>query len=560
MKNRSKASALSSEGSSSSLVQGNSSSATTTNIVTPSSSSYNSSIALNSVDASMISNNSGGISVNTSNTASTSGGTSIINGGSNHHQKTNRPHLDDRQVVELYFGNLHNNMRLIEKSELEKYLFDKNSILPGREEVIAMFAAMKATWEQSLGYEGAEETAKEARTLMGLLFDEHSNYYVACAYGFLAYYEVGCGRFKTARFYIQCIDFYFKEMSEQETQNMTLYQSCLKKFTTYLTMLSKTSGNMIETTLDWVELYEKYMGISLPIDWKLMVSQDLTEFNYMAIIKVIEVILDIGGIHLKDSPGLTLKNYTVVSSIIFHSLRIKMLTSVNRERDKIEESALRIIEATESEIFIILPPLVVTPIMAACKIHLYIVTLIEKGERKNCDESSPLGPIDYYMVLAKGLRAVKLLGKRFPRVNLYHRNMIQEMESILEKKAFYNSLSELINSFNTHSMPSSYKVPGFESNSQFFRFISNEMTSNNHQPSIEQRRLYENSISTLLSEIQHMSAEQEMINNNNNTSTQQQQQPTAANHEWDDVQQLFNTVYTDNDFSSFLLDEEDERK
>lgn len=377
---------------------------------------------------------------------------------------TTEKHLDKRKVLDIYYTL--NSERLIERQDLERYLSNRTSsrstkdseedlenasefIVDNKKEVFAMFLAMKAYYEQQMGMEGAEETIKKAHEALSKIFDKHSNFYVACAYAFMAGYESACGRVKNAKFYLHFLNFYFDEMSEEEKQNLTIYHKNLKKHQQFITLGCKNDSSIMTLIRDWVEVYETFLGLSFPTVWKSLVTQHLNINNYMLIIKIIETMEQIGRIHLSKTRDETLlKIFDDAATFVVNGIKIGILSAVGCGRDMIEESAITITKATQSNFFHLLPPFIVPHLVAATKVHMHIVKSIERGERKHFDAvnspnnvNSTLESVDYYDVLSKDLRGLRMLGKRFKKVLLQNKKLLDEVEEILQRKQLFSTLT-----------------------------------------------------------------------------------------------------------------------
>ncbi|EFC40981.1 hypothetical protein NAEGRDRAFT_80888 [Naegleria gruberi] len=396
--------------------------------------------------------------------------------------KTPEKHLDKRKVLDLYFNIFGNGMPVIERKDFEGYLSSKsnnskdddeeiitegNDIMPNKKEVYAMFLAIKAICEQRTGLSDlAEETMKKAREALSKFFDEHSNFYVSCCYAFMCIYESGCGRLKTAKYYLQSVNFYLDELSEEEQQNLTIYQKNLKKIRSFCKVCSSNDSGVLSLLKDWPNVFEKTLGIQIPTEWRTLLEQDLTPNNYSTMIKVVETLLHIVRMHLtKTGSERNLKIFDMGSTIVFHGIRLGILSAVNRGKELIEESALKITFGTENELFLFVPPPIVAHVAAAAKVHLHIVKSIEAGERQNPEvmmvptvnygEEPRVGTVDYYEILAKDLRALNILSKRYKKVSLFHKTLMQEMEEIINRKHLMSAL----NLFTSHSLNDGSKQP-----------------------------------------------------------------------------------------------------
>jgi len=404
-------------------------------------------------------------------------------------------HLDKRKVLDLFYNVFNSETPIIERKEFENYLASKsnntkeddidevtndNDVMPNKKEVFALFLALKAICEQRSGMPDlAEESMKRARDAISKIFDEHSNFYVACTYAFMSIYESGCGRVKTARYYLQSVNFYFDEMSEEEQNSLTVFQKNLKRIKGFAVVCSGNDTHLSSLLKDWPNLFEKALGIQLPSEWKAIISQDIGITNYLPILKIIDAMYHMLRLYIaKSRAEKNVKIFDMAAPIVMGGMRIAILNTVNRGKDIIEESALRITLCTENELFIFVPPPIVAHVAAAAKVHLHIVRSIEKGERENPEvtmvpsitygKESTLSTVDYYEILAKDLRALNILSKRYKKVALFHKAMMQEMEDIIHRKHLMKALTM----FSKHSL--NEDMPQTDTESGIFSLPSSE--------------------------------------------------------------------------------------
>jgi len=114
--------------------------------------------------------------------------------------------LSKKSIIELYYKMICDHFIIMDRNELEKYILGKNveeNELPYKKEMQIFFLSIQCLCEQRLGMgDQAEKTAKKARDAISKYFDEFSNYIIACAYCNLGCFELGNGRPKHSRFYI----------------------------------------------------------------------------------------------------------------------------------------------------------------------------------------------------------------------------------------------------------------------------------------------------------------------------------------------------------------------
>ncbi|KAG2385726.1 hypothetical protein C9374_003541 [Naegleria lovaniensis] len=422
-------------------------------------------------------------------------------------------HLDKRKVLDIYYNVFTEHMIVIERKEFESYLstrtssnsardedeeiitnFNETEVMPNKKEVYVLFLCIKAVCEQRVGLvDLAEETGKKARDALSKIFDEHSNFYVACAFAYLSIYEAGCGRLKTAKYYLNSLNFYFDELSQEEEEHMTLHQKNLKRLRSFANICAKNDQGVLQLLKEWPGVYEKLLGITLPTEWKTLLAQDLTINNYMAVINVVESLLKVVRLHIiKSGTVKNLKIYDMGQVFVSNGIKIGILSAVNRGKELIEECALKITLATELELFVFVPPPIVAHCAAAAKVHLHIVKAIENGERQNPEigmvpsvsgGEPTLGTIDYYEILSKDLRALNILSKRYKKVSLFHKSLMNEMEDIIQRKHIMSAMTRVCSSFSDDYPPNNF-VSGLLSDLEKMRATTNVYPLPSTQPSI----------------------------------------------------------------------------
>jgi len=303
---------------------------------------------------------------------------------------------------------------------------------------------IKALCEQQIGMKDlAEETLQHARSCLCRVFDRFEDFHVACAYAFLSLYESGCGRMKTAKFYAQSVDFYFNEMTREEAQSMTVYQHTLKRIRGFARLWIGNSDHLAMLP-EWPHMFERTHGISVPVEWKETLAQEVGPLNYFSMLQIIDSMYETLRNHFveKNSPKFA-KIFELVEPMVICAMRIAILTRVDRGRDIVEDSALRITLLTEHEYFVMMPPPIVSHVVLSARIHLHIVKCIERGERENPvlttlpsrnGKAPVLGLLDYYDVLSKDFRALNMMSCRFKKVNLFYRDLLNEMETVLHQR------------------------------------------------------------------------------------------------------------------------------
>ena len=348
-------------------------------------------------------------------------------------------HLDRTKVLDLFYNIFGLTNPVIERKQFEQLLSD------GKDDVKTMYLAIRAMCEQHVGLnELAEDSIKQTRSRLTSSFDQYSNFYIVCAYLFMSLYESGCGRMKTARFYIRSVDFYFEEMSIEESMALTTYQINLRKLLA-MAQVWIGNGDHLAMLKEWSLLLEKH-GIQVPTECRTLLEQDVSIENYIAILKTVELLVELSYQKYQSSSPKSEKFFDLfklAQPIIISSFRIAILSHVNRSRNIVESNALRVTQSTQHELFNMMPPVVVSHIVLASRVHLDICRSIQRGERENPvlmevpitsifgDNATTLELTDYFQVLEKDFRALRILSIRFKKVSLLYGDLMEEIEQVL---------------------------------------------------------------------------------------------------------------------------------
>ncbi|EFC50437.1 predicted protein [Naegleria gruberi] len=395
--------------------------------------------------------------------------------------------IEIRKYIDQYFTILHE-IKFIEKEELELYMLrsDNSAQLPNFKQIRALFYCIVAHLTQILALECADDSLNRAVEAVREFFNEYSNFYVACSYGLLALVEVGYGRVKNARFYLKFVDFYMDELAKEDRNNY--YVVNLQKLQIVVCVDAKFDSSVSCVVRDWFYILGKYIGIELPKEWKDFIVQEIDENNYILFIQMLQALIQIGKLNLKDEK--TVRFYNETADMLYHGIRIRILTEMNKSPELVEESALKIVHLTESDMFSVSPGFLSNSIAASAKVILHIVRLIEMGHRKNCDEFSIHGPINYFQILSKIYRGLQIMGKRFRKVFLLQGSTIKEIEIILNQYSLNSPLTRV----DMNNISSENSGPSI---TEFFQIISANKDTSEYE-----RMQYERNVFNILQHIQ----------------------------------------------------------
>ena len=339
-----------------------------------------------------------------------------------------------KQIIDLYYVMICDHYIIVEKELLEKYILNEEITdqQPLKKEMNAFFHSIQALLEQRFGFcEIAEKSAKKSRDLLSKIFDQVSNYYVACCYSSLGIYEIGTGRGKLAKFYIKTAKFYFDGIELEKLNNserlllelisvMELMieddlgtNKILKDFPSYFYMATSTS-----VPQQFLEKIPQQVDLSNLETYLEVICQSLKEF-FISKAKSTRSQFDL----IWYSAG---SNYYF--EIVHYGLKLLFLIQNCPEyRSEIEQTACKITLLSDSEYFPFTTFAAIPYFTMASRVHVQVAKEIEKGLRSNLS-------YDIYSMITKDYRSLHVLKSRYKRVNVVAGSVILEMEEILKKR------------------------------------------------------------------------------------------------------------------------------
>jgi len=385
-------------------------------------------------------------------------------------------HLQQSQTLEMYYYVLCTfpAVKAVEREEFEIHL--NEYMAAGRraskksQDMYLMFLAIRALGEQRCSMtEAAEDSMLMCRRELGRVFFEHSNFYVACTYAYLIMYEAGCGRLETAQYYMESVYFYIRNIREEQPRIREKEFNFMKFLLALLDTGCTNDFNLLTIVKQWPDFFSEYLEITLPAEWKVILSQKLDQYNFRAYIKIIDF-MDTLASSMRDLPKCDNTIEDIFSSITTDGMRILVLEAVNEDPALLEQYALKITQTTQHELFTLAPSFIIPYVAAAARSHLNIVKMIEKGLRANpssCPVMSSTGEIatvivDYYSVLRHDLHALEVLSKKYQRVKIFHGTYMEEMEQILRTRNVTPPIENNFQQINPLYLAYSNHYPSFD--------------------------------------------------------------------------------------------------
>ncbi|EFC47028.1 predicted protein [Naegleria gruberi] len=301
---------------------------------------------------------------------------------------------------------------------------------------------MQGLVEQRFGMESLRSIEK-CRELLSKNFDNFTNYTVACTYKLLSRYEMGYGRVNYSRFYLNCVKSYFDGNEPKNSFERNMKQLIR---TAEIVDSHNEMGHLFVKNLP--EIFEAITNLPLPDEIIKVLQQDsVNSTNYLDQMKIIEIIVNHTVQFSKEKTNSYkteeqrkfIDNYLEnFKSIFLNGLSISMLMRSGQGNELIEEAALKVTYSSETEYFPLLPIFVLPYVALASRFHLQIVKQIENGQTQQESKKNPTS-VDYYEILAKDLLALRVLAKRYKRVEFSYGTMMNEMDEILKKKVEQSS-------------------------------------------------------------------------------------------------------------------------
>ncbi|KAL9646143.1 hypothetical protein ABK040_008020 [Willaertia magna] len=367
----------------------------------------------------------------------------------NNNENETQKHLTKRNVIDIYYSVICEGCPCIERQELENYIFPTNDNLPNRKEIETLFYSIQSLCEQRLGLlEVAEESSKKAKKGLSKRFDQIENYYIAATFTMLAIYEFGNNNINLSRYYLNATNFYFEL---KEGKELNKYESGLKTTITlfkitHLTSVGITDDSLMQQSAKGLtEVFNCVTGKTIHpqvLEVLFKTIAQLDESNVKSFVESIDLFgQEVHKIMLEKIKESRTKDVFegidhLMHNLISNSWKIIAFSQVGTENDLIEESAAKITELTENELFPYLSFAVIPFIMISSKIHLKLckIAIVENNGPKLCKFSG----LDYFELLKKDLRAINIFANKFKRVYVVYGPIIKEMEEVLLLKQSLN--------------------------------------------------------------------------------------------------------------------------
>ncbi|KAG2378577.1 hypothetical protein C9374_008216 [Naegleria lovaniensis] len=327
-------------------------------------------------------------------------------------------------IIDAYYEVVCLGYPLIERDELEKFMFGQD--YANNKEMLAFVYSLQGICQQRFGYADlAYENITKASQTLKQFFDEYSNYYVVATCSMIAYFYVGEGDSKKARFYNHFVDFYLKEL-EQPFNEIQKNLYWVKLLIDYL-----SSPNFPFLLPDeMLDFFKQVLNEDMPEEWKFALYDfpNTTKSNVEERISICHMI----GKRLdkrRTSSYAASVIYDIIQGCMNVGLEIALLAFVDTIyfRQKIFDLIVKFTNITENEYFVFSPPVVVTYLVISIKILLEMEKVVDSGELNT-------NGINYYSLLLRNYHALNVLSKRYRKVNNLYGDVIEQLNVVLQKK------------------------------------------------------------------------------------------------------------------------------
>lgn len=327
-------------------------------------------------------------------------------------------------IIDAYYEIVSLGYPLIERHELEKFMFGQD--YANNKEMLAFVYSLQGICQQRFGYADlAYENITKASQTLKQFFDEYSNYYVVATCSMIAYFYVGEGDSKKARFYNHFVDFYLKEL-EQPYNEIQKNLYWVKLLIDYLS--SPNFPFLLPDEL--IDFFKKVLNEDMPEEWKFALFDfpNTTKTNIEERISICHMI----GQRLdkrRTSSYAAAVIYDIIQGCMNVGLEISLLAFVDTIyfRQKIFDLIVKLTNITENEYFVFSPPVVVTYLVISIKILLEMEKVVDSGELNT-------NGINYYSLLLRNYHALNVLSKRYRKVNNLYGSVIEQLNAVLQKK------------------------------------------------------------------------------------------------------------------------------
>ncbi|KAG2386776.1 hypothetical protein C9374_002520 [Naegleria lovaniensis] len=401
-----------------------------------------------------------------------------------------------QNTIEAYCLIVCNGSPPIRQEDLTKLLLTGSQELLRRRDVLALMLAIQGSVEMVFGFADlAEESFNKSRNIIMHYFDDFDNPFAAVTYSIIALFNATIGKPSKARGYLHLTDQFIANWKQKNMVTVVTTESPFVESHAHGISLSISNLRVQQMVVELISCethpvpdiatFEKIsldlLGSSLPPKLKeFFKRQHISRDDIDEMLKTFEVFVSL--LHYSVKPTFksefSVKIHHLNYLLLMNGLRILFLllagcniacaTENNPEHIQLlESSALAISKITEDELFVFVSPYLISFILVAVRTNLEICKMIDRGERENLrpviikkeritipnivKQYHENELIDYYAVVAKDLRALQVLSKRYRYVAPH----TKELEEFLSRRnhEYSEQISQLFGASHLMNQP-----------------------------------------------------------------------------------------------------------
>ncbi|EFC37986.1 predicted protein [Naegleria gruberi] len=325
----------------------------------------------------------------------------------------------------------------------------------------ALYLALMSVSSQIVAdLETVDKCLRKAEIEVALLSIDYSTEFywaVACHYINVAY--IGDGDQYKSRYYLSKVNFYLENHSENSNPfyrvlytHSGVISSRFRNETFSLQTLLNGTKNMFEYFTN-----RKVEDVFLPGTWEYMMNTKISQQNYLLFKQVSDYIFKVIGEHkFQAQRSLTdchsteyfkiQRLFTCMLTEGFSFMFMKQIPEISF--NVMEEIALKITLMTENEMFPFLVLGTINIVVETTEFHLGICKKIDLGLKPKLGtvRTSPSKSVtfDYFSILEKDLRALKILAARYRRVMKLYPNLISDITELIERNKMKDQVSSTL--------------------------------------------------------------------------------------------------------------------
>ncbi|KAL9643117.1 hypothetical protein ABK040_003916 [Willaertia magna] len=387
----------------------------------------------------------------------------------NNQKQTNNEIPVNIQTVDMYFDVLSLGCPVIQReimlSIIQKKGINDNDNNNEKADELSLLYSIQAYCYQRLGKrKEAKESFQLARKYLTSVFDFINNFLIAGSFLYMSFYCLGEAEFGLSKYYLQSVQFYITQNRHTCQDNLNFIHLC--KLVIYLQLVIEeeetlflaerdTPFNVNSTDSYTLQAFhfKKMMDLFIYLTQHMSdgnCGKEINENNMMQesyelnlnnensfsqevaknhLIFLEKTAKQFNRFHSKRQTNDLIKNSTkLMYLLVLDGLRLFILSKTKQSESLFIDTANRISRLSELNLFFYMPPFVCSLIANAAKVHLQVIKQIENGQRDVFDDGN-----DYFDLMRKDLRGLKLLSEKFSIVEKKYFKLVTEIEETLSR-------------------------------------------------------------------------------------------------------------------------------